>query len=930
MRLLSFLIPFVSLMPLHCEADEPTLDPPVDLRCDGRVDPIGGMPVPRLTWQLRSSERNVMMDSWQVIVSSSRAKLAQHEGDLWDSGKTKAGRELGTLFGGEPLKAGTQAYWAVRWWNDKGEVSSWNSGFWEVAPQKPEDWLGAKWIDDGRENPTEEADFYKEDRAPLMRKEFKLEKPVRRARLHIAGLGLGLPRLNGEALSDHAFDPPWTNFDKRILFRTHDLTHKLQEGPNCLGLELGNGWYNPLPLRMWGRRNIREALPTGRPRGIACLIVEHTDGTQTVVTTGPDWQTTPGPTLRNSIYLGEERDARLEVEGWDRAGFDASDWKKVRVADQPLEPLMPLRMPPARKLEAIPAKSVSKVEDGTYIVDFGENFTGIPELILRRQAAGTRIDLRFGELLYEDGTLNPMTSVCGQIKGMKKDEDGNPVPVGGPGAPEVAWQKDVYITKGGKEETFVPRFTFHAFRYMEIKGLKSSPGKEQFRAFPLHTDLEGKSLFFSSDETLNRIQAMCQRTFLANVVTVQSDCPHRERFGYGGDIVATSDAYLMNFDMQGFYSKTVRDWSDAAQPDGNFTDTAPFVGIQYCGVGWAMVHPLLMEQVYQHYGDSRLIEQELPAAMRWFDLEASKREKGGLVMRGLGDHEALKRIAGPVITTPMFIETAKRMARLCRIVGDDANATRYDQMAAESAGAWATTFLDESTGKVGGGSQTEQTLALAWGTLLEPAQKKVFAQLLDELGEAPDGPSLTTGIFGTHQLLEVLSERGRSSLAHDLATRKTFPSWGWMLENGATTLWEDWEGTDGAKSHNHPMFGSISGWFLRWLGGIQCADDAVGFDRVVLKPQVVDGVNWVRILHDSIRGPIESFWIIDGKARVFKIKLPPHTRATLDLPIRKGDVILEGGKKLDEAGLRSIKSPAGVQRIELGSGSYEFRVGPAE
>jgi alpha-L-rhamnosidase len=385
----------------------------------------------------------------------------------------------------------------------------------------------------------------------------------------------------------------------------------------------------------------------------------------------------------------------------------------------------------------------------------------------------------------------------------------------------------------------------------------------------------------------------------------------------------------MNYDMGGFYKKTIRDWAEAARPDGNFTDTAPFVGIQYCGVGWAMVHPLLLEQLYQHYGNRRLIEEELPAAIKWFNLEASKRENG-LVMKGLGDHEALKRIAGPVITTPMFIATARRMARLCRLVDDGANAERFEKMAAESAEAWAKAFVNEQTGQVGEGSQTEQTLALTWGTLPEPVQEKVFGTLVKDLNREAGGPSLTTGIFGTRSLLEELSRRDRPDLAHGLATRRTFPSWGWMLENGATTLWEDWQGTDGVKSHNHPMFGSISAWFFRWLGGIQCGDDAVAFDRIAIRPQIVDGLDWVESSHQSIRGPIVSNWRTDGDLRVFDIMLPPDSRAIIELPRREGDQLTESGRPIDQAEGVSLVEADGVFRLEAGSGRYRFETAPKD
>ncbi|MFK7850784.1 MAG: family 78 glycoside hydrolase catalytic domain [Akkermansiaceae bacterium] len=911
---------------IHTPLSAESLKAPTKLLSDGEASRLGGSASPKLTWIIESDQRGIEVSAYQVLVASSESLLEEGKADLWDSKKVDQDRNPGLIYEGKELSAGTSCHWKVRWWAKGNDTPSpWSTpATWEVAPQKPADWQGAKWMDDGRKNPENEADFYKPDPAPLMRHEFEISKPITRARLHIAGIGLCLPSLNGEEIADHVFDPPWTNFDKRILFRTHDVTKQLEEGNNCLGLELGNGWYNPLPLRMWGHRNIRGSIPLGRPRAIALLVIDHPDGTSTTVTSSEKWKMTQSATLRNSIYLGEERDAQLEVTDWNTHSFDASSWKPVNLVEATLETLQALRMPPVRLIDPLEAKSVNTLSPGLHIVDFGVNFTGIPEVKINAPA-GTKITFRFGELLHENGSLNPMTSVAGQIKGMKKDAEGNPIPKGGPGAPEYAWQQNVYITKGGGE-VFKPKFTYHGFRYMEISGLEEAPTTSDIHAYHFHTDLDSAGTFTSSDDLLNEIQEICRRTFLANVVTVQSDCPHRERFGYGGDIVATSEAYLMNFDMAGFYAKTVRDWSDAAQADGNFTDTAPFVGIQYCGVGWAMVHPLLMEQLYQHYADKRLIEKELPAAIRWFNLEASKRENG-LVMKGLGDHESLKRIAGPVITTPMFIETAKRMARLCRIVDDSTNAKRFEKMAVESAKAWTAEFLDEASGTVGDRSQTAQVLALAWATLPEAAQEKVFKVLLDDLAKDPKNPALTTGIFGTHQLLEELSKRNRSDIAHKLATRKTFPSWGWMLENGATTLWEDWKGTDNVKSHSHPMFGSISGWFFRWLGGIQVAPDSVGFDRILIRPQTVEGLDWVKTSHESIRGTIVSNWKVTGDSREFEITIPTTATATVHLPARPNDTITEGDKPLaNHPEIKVAESTEFYHHMELSAGTYRFTI----
>lgn len=897
---------------------------PLDLRCEGLNEPLAASSAPRLSWRVAAKDRGQAQSAWQILISSRSGLLAKDRGDLWDSGKTAAGREPSVHYSGAPLAPGGNYHWKVRCWDAGGGSSAWSQpAVMEIAPQSPADWQGARWIDDGKPLPARDEDFYQPDPAPLLRREFEISKPVVRARLHLAGLGFCLPSLNGKRLNDPVLDPPWTAFDKRILFRSHDVTAELSEGKNCLGLILGNGWYHPLPLRMWGQRNIRDTLATGRPRVIGLLVVEHPDGTRTTLTTGPGWTTHSGPTVRNSVFLGEERDARLALPGWDRAGFDTSPWQPARVADAPLEPLKPLlAMPPVRATGTMPAMAVTTPAPGVHIVDFGKNFTGVPEIKLSAPA-GTRITLRYGELLHADGTLNPMTSVCGQIKGMRKNDKGEEVSVGGPGAPAIAWQQDVYTARGGEVEIYRPDFTFHAFRFMEITGLPETPKPEDFHGLTLHSDLPDAGSFSCSNELFNRIQEITRRTFLNNVVSVQSDCPHRERFGYGGDIVATSEAFMMNFDMAGFYAKTVRDFADTAQPDGNFTDTAPFVGINYCGVGWAMVQPLLLEQLYRHYGDKPLIEEQLPAAIRWFDGEAARRENG-LVTKGLGDHEALKKIAGPVITTPMFIDTARRMARLSRIVGKENDAARFEKMAEESAAAWTKSFLDPQTGKIGGGSQSEQVIALGFRAMPESTRQAVFLHLANNLNPRSDGPSLTTGIFGTRFLLEELSQRGRHDLAYALADRKTFPSWGWMLENDATTLWESWKESDNTFSHNHPMFGSISAWFFRHLGGIQAADDAVGFDRITIRPQLAKGLEWVNCSHRTVRGQIESNWKIAKTGTEFEIVIPPDATAEIELP---AGTITESDKPLAEAEGVSVLKSSG-NRMKVTSGRYRFLVVP--
>lgn len=876
----------------------------VDLRCEGKVNPLAAPKQPQLSWRLEAvGLSNVQQSAWQILVASKPELLEPGEADLWDSGKTKSQRSPLIPYAGKSLETGQVCHWKVGVWDQNGLEAWSNTATFEVAPTTPADWSGAKWIFDGKTNPEKDEDYYKLDPTPLFRKTFTLEKPIASARLHVVGLGLGLPSLNGNRIEDHILDPPWTAFKDRIQFRTHDVTSQLKQGDNCIGLEIGNGFFNPLPMRKWGRRNLRGDLFVGRPRVIAKLVVTHNDGSESVITTGEDWKFSTGASLRNNIYIGEIRDARKAIANWNTAEFDDSEWKTAEVSDASLEPLEPLRMLPVRPHHTITAVKVTEPKPKTYIVDYGINFTGIPEIDFN-VPAGTEITLRYGELIYDDGTLNPMTSVTGQIKKNITLDDGTVQSVGGPGAPEIAWQEDTYIAKGGGE-TFRPDFTYHSFRFMEVTGLPEAPNKEQFRGIPFNTELPQAGTFESSNELFNRIQEMCINTFHANVVAVQSDCPHRERFGYGGDIVATSETFLMNFDMNGFYTKTLRDWGDAQLENGLMPDTAPYAGVKYCGVGWGMVHPLLIEQLYQHYGNMELLKEQLPIAIRWIDAEAARLENG-LVTVGLGDHEALlpgDQKKGPELKTPKFIDSALRVARLALITGDEESAKRLKGLAATSQAAWEKAFLDPETGKIASANQTQQSFALGFGAVPKESQGKVFDYLVQDLTKTEDSPRLTTGIYGTWKLLEELPARGRNDLAYGLANRKTFPSWGWMLENDATTLWEHWEGSDNTYSNNHPMFGSVSGWFYRWLGGIQCAPDAVGFDHILIKPRPVDGLEWVKTSHDTIRGTITSNWKASDKDITYEITIPANTKATIEL--------ISGDKTIVH---------------EVGSGSYVFKL----
>ena len=556
------------------------------------------------------------------------------------------------------------------------------------------------------------------------------------------------------------------------------------------------------------------------------------------------------------------------------------------------------------------------------VYDFGQNFTGLVRLRLQ-VPAGTTVVMRYGELLYPDGTLNPMTSVCGQIKGRRKGGAGAGQSVGGPGAPDVAWQGDTYIAKGGGGESYTPRFTFHAFRYLEITGLPAAPPLAAVTGLRLHSDVPDAGSFTCSNERFNRIQQMCRRTFLSNIIGVQSDCPHRERFGYGGDIVATSEALLFNFDMSGFYQKTVRDWEDSVRPDGMLTDTAPSTGIDYCGIGWGMAHPLLVAQLYRYHGDRRLLEEQYETAKRWLLLVA-ERNPEGIISKGLGDHESLVPAPTLPLVTPLYFQSANLLAGMARTLGRADDATRFDELAGKIRLAYQTKLLDPKTGVAGPGSQACQAVALDTGLVPEAVRSLALAVLLDDVRAKRQG-HLSTGILGTKVLLDVLSNNGSAAVAYDIVNQPDFPGWGWMLENGATTLWEHWAGSDNTFSNNHPMFGSVSQWFFNCLGGIRPAADAVGFDRIVIAPQTPGDLQWVKATYQSARGPVTCDWKKAAGMLEMRVAVPVGATATVWVPATAAAAVSEGGKPAGEAeGVKFLRMEGGAAVFAVGAGSYAF------
>ncbi len=748
-----------------------------------------------------------------------------------------------------------------------------------------------QWITDSKEEPDRDSMLYLDQPAPLFRTEFSASNKISEVMLHITALGYYTASLNGHRIGRNVLDPAWTDPSKRIYYANYNLTELIIEGENCIGVSLGNGFYNPLPLRMWGHRNLRNDLTVGKPAFIAKLVVSYKDGSKDELLTGKDWKLAYGPILRNSVYLGTVYDAGKELSNWNHPGYDDSEWEEAIYVEGPGGELQEAFFPPVQITREIEPAGISSPEAGVYVVDMGINFTGTYRIKISGDK-GDSLIFRFGERLYNNGELNPMTTVCGQIK-----RNG----IGGPGSPDIAEQTDTYIIGAEDAKWFTPEFTFHTYRYMEIRGLEHQPDLADIKGLVIHSNVKDKNDFSSSSQLINDIQDAAERTFLANLVSVQSDCAAREKFGYGGDINASSEAFIYNFDMQDFYRKTVYDWVDAVN-DSCFVDTAPFVGIAYCGLSWESAMLTTQYYLYLYYNDIEIIEELYDLNVQWME-KAAELNPEGIVDSGLGDHESLEPVPVELTGTCHYLQCAKIMKTFAGMMEDRERQEKYGKLAEDLRQKIADQFWDMTVDQ----PINRQTLfasLLYHDVLVETDKERCLDSLLTALREGPSG-HFTTGIFGTKFIMEALSRSGHVSTVFDVVNSTNYPGWGHMIDRGATTIWETWQESENTYSNCHPMFGSVSEWFFKWLGGIRPDPEYPGFSSFHLSPNTPEGLEYVNCTYHSPVGQIVSNWHRDHKGNyIYEIKIPDGSSARVNILLDADQTIeLETYKdhiKLDE------------------------------
>ena len=829
----------------------------VDLRCENLVNPLCvDSTAPRLSWKTQTSRRNWAQSSYRILVASTPANLKADIGDAWDSGKIESSESVSIGYHGKPLRSNSPYFWKVMTWDAAGNVSRWSKAAeWQTGLFTAQDWGASEWIGNGQSGP-----------APFLRRAFTLRGPVRRARLFAAGVGYADVHVNGRSVARSGEfpverDPGYTNFDKRVLYVAYDVTPYLKAGSNCLGAVLGTGWYDVHDVATW---HFEKAAWRGRPRARFVLNVEYVNGGTDQVVSDSSWKTSTGPILTDGIYTGETYDARKELGGWDTARYDDATWLAAKVLDAPKGQLVAMSAPPIVIGETIKPVSIQEPKPGTYIVDFGQNFSGHAQLTVS-EPAGTAIRMRYSERLDENGMIERS-----QIETFM-DKTKPPQP----------FQTDTYICAGRESEAWEQRFSYSGFRYMEVTGLTSAPKLDTFRGRFAHTDLKSAGSFACSNELLNKIQRATLYSYYSNAQSIFTDCPQREKNGWTGDAHLAAEAGLMNFDSVSLYEKWLNDLGDAQFEDGRTSVIVPTWG---WGAGnshpaWDSAYPIIVNDLYHYTGDRAMVVKHYDRLKRYVDGLAAQTKNGVIPYDSLGDWLPWSTETPSQVTSTAFLHLdASIVADFAKLLGNEADAAKYRHLADATQSAFNSAYFNSAKQVYSNGSQAALSTTLYFGLVPSDRREATFRALVADVERQGH---IDTGIIGAKNILRVLSEGGRTDLAYKLVARKEIPGWGYWIEQGATTLWEDWKGE---SSLNHIMFGDVSNWFIQWLGGIGIDWNSPGFRHIWIRPQPVGDLKWAKATHVSPYGEIASSWTRRGDHFKLSVVVPPNCTASVKLP----------------------------------------------
>lgn len=842
------------------------------LQSDHLETPIGvDNPTPRLSWRMDDSRQGAKQTSYRVLVDKDSMKVVNGKADIWDTGKINTGDMLIT-YAGKQLEPFTKYYWKViggdlEYKEVFSPVSSFETGMMDIK-----NWQGS-WIGDGQDVNYEPA--------PYFRKKFTTGKKIKSARAYIAVGGLYELYINGEKIGNHRLDPLYTRFDRRNLYVTYDVTGQLRNGDNAIGVLLGNGWYNHQSKAVW---DFDRAPWRNRPAFCLDLRITYSDGSVETIPTDLSWKTSSGALVFNSIYTGEHYDARLEQKGWNTPDFDDSKWRGVGLRGVPSQNVVAQQVRPIRNVLTIPAKSVNKINDKTYVFDFGQNMAGVTNIKVSGEE-GTEVRIMHGERLFDNGCID-MSNIDVYYRGDKEKDP---------------FQTDILVLSGGEDE-FMAKFNYKGFRYVEVTSDKPIElNQNSLTAFFMHSDVPASGEIKTSSELVNKLWWATNNAYLSNLMGYPTDCPQREKNGWTGDGHFAIETALYNFDGITVYEKWLADHRDEQQPNGVLPDIIPTGGWGYGtdnGLDWTSTIAIIPWNLYMFYGDSKPLADCYENIKRYVDY-VDRTSPNHLTSWGRGDWVPVKSRSNKEFTSSVyFYVDTKILATAAKLFNKQDDYTYYTALAEKIKEAVNNKYLNKETGIYAGGSQTELSVPLQWKIVPEDMIAKVAKNLAKKVEEA--GFHLDVGVLGAKAILNALSENGYPETAYKVAAQDTYPSWGWWIVNGATTLLENWDlKAERDISDNHMMFGEIGGWFYKGLGGIFPDPELPGFKHIILRPNFVKELKYFEAKHDSPYGQIISKWEWNRKKINYEVVAPANSTATLYLPdYVKGDKVikLEAGK----------------------------------
>lgn len=862
---------------------------PARLRCELATNPLGiDVPQPRISWIVTSDRRDARQSAYQILVASTAEILDAERGDLWDSDRVESDETIHIRYGGKELSSSQQVWWKVRLWDADGTTSQWSGpATWTMGLLDDRDWHGhwivAPW----------------ESEALLLRHEFTIKSGLTRAVVHVCGLGQFELRINGAKVGENLLSPGWTKYDRTCLYETHDVTAQLHEGANAVGLALGDGMYHTER-----RHRFSKFQGTFGPlRGRLELMLEFADGSREFVSTDGQWRVARGPVTYNDIYGGEDFDARLQHPGWDTAGFDDADWEHAVRLVRPQGRLRghSASAPAIRAIETRRPVAVHQLSDNRDVIDLGQNASYLPRITVSGPA-GSTVRLTHAEVLNDDGTINRDT--CGGNRG------------------PAYWQ---YTKATDGAETWFPQFFYAGCRYLQVdkfppphspgilagRNTDQLPTIDRLEAVVVHSSAEPVGEFSCSNNLFNRIHTLVRWAIRSNMVSVMTDCPHREKLGWLGDCHLNVPAIQYEFDASRILTKMTRDMADSQTRAGLIPNIAPeyteFPGTFRAAAEWGTAFIMIPWHHYLATGDTEILRRYYRAMERYMEYLASRAD-GHLLDEGLGDWYdwgPADRPGGAQLTPPRVTATAfyfydaHILAKIAEVLGRGDDAERYSQLAENIRQAWRREFRHAESGTYATDSQCSHALALAMDLAEPNDRQRTLATLIQDVHDHEN--AMTTGIVGFGFLLGALTDAGRGDVVFDMLNRTKKPGYGYILQTGATSMTEAWDANHHA-SQNHYMFGQVVEWFYRHLAGIQCDPTGPGYKKIVVRPHPVGDLEWVRARYQSIRGEIVSNWQREGDRFTLHVTIPANTTARVLMPGRDGE--------------REVH--------EIGSGEYEF------